>query len=64
MDKEFWIHALVDLKDNWIAEKDGVNLWPPVSYLEIAEWMLGEGPCASVPSSSKRKHAESRQKGQ
>lgn len=46
---------LVDLKDNWIPEKEGVKLWPPVSYFEIAEWLLSEAPCTSVPSKSKCK---------
>lgn len=36
---------LVDLTDGWLNEKDGVRHWPPISYFEIAEWLLSEAPC-------------------
>ena len=30
--------------NNWISEKEGVRFWPPVSYFEIAEWLLNDAP--------------------
>lgn len=47
---------LVDLNnDSWLNEKEGVKHWPPVSYFEIAEWLLCEAPCVSNPSISSKK---------
>ncbi|XP_078661228.1 uncharacterized protein LOC144905429 [Branchiostoma floridae x Branchiostoma belcheri] len=40
---------LVDLAEGWVGEKDGVKEWPPVSYFEIAQWLLCEAPCVSLP---------------
>ncbi|KAJ8046583.1 hypothetical protein HOLleu_05302 [Holothuria leucospilota] len=37
---------LSELNDNWKGEKR-VHCWPPVSYYEIAEWLLRDAPCES-----------------
>lgn len=39
-----------ELKSDWIGEKQGVHIWPPVSHSEIADWLLNEAPCPSEPS--------------
>ncbi|KAJ8034047.1 hypothetical protein HOLleu_24465 [Holothuria leucospilota] len=41
---------LSELNDNWKGEKEGVHCWPPVSYYEIAEWLLRDAPCKKNPS--------------
>ena len=38
-----------ELKSGWIGEKKGALQWPPVSYKEIADWLLNEAPCTSEP---------------
>ncbi|KAJ8018736.1 hypothetical protein HOLleu_43108 [Holothuria leucospilota] len=39
-----------ELKDGWLCEKESKQLWPPSSYLEIAEWLLVDATCPSQPS--------------
>ncbi|XP_071506667.1 uncharacterized protein [Diadema antillarum] len=53
---------LADLKDDWLPEKEGVKFWPPVSYFEIAEWLLSEAPCPSEASKMERKSRGTRPK--
>ncbi|KAJ8030935.1 hypothetical protein HOLleu_27485 [Holothuria leucospilota] len=48
---------LSELNDNWKGEKEGVHCWPPVSYYEIAEWLLRDAPCVSQPSIRDKKRA-------
>ncbi|PIK48225.1 hypothetical protein BSL78_14911 [Apostichopus japonicus] len=36
-------------KDGWLAEKDSRHLWPPLSYFEIAEYLLVDATCLSQP---------------
>ncbi|CAH1266690.1 Hypp3518 [Branchiostoma lanceolatum] len=45
----------LSLTEGWIKETDGgVKQWPPVSYFEVAAWILSEAPCVSLPRGSSK----------
>ena len=39
-DQGFKVNGKTELKDNWIGEEKGVEKWPPILQIQIAEFIL------------------------